>query len=82
MRDLVNLFKNVAQGWTPTGINMPTTNINLFRAKLTWLDTFQWKWAQGGGLSKLLEIAFGLPFATQDVDTFLSIKLTKMLTRV
>ena len=53
---------------------------NTFRPKLTWLDPFQWKWAQKGELSKLLGIIYGQALEVTNIDNFLINKIWKKIT--
>jgi hypothetical protein len=36
-----------------------------------WLDDMEWRWAQEGEVSKLLDTPFGLDIFTQEIDKFL-----------
>lgn len=45
----------------------------------SWLNSYDWSWAQIGELSKLLGTPFGLELDTKNVDDFLVEKITKKL---
>lgn len=47
--------------------------------KPTWLEGYDWRWAEEGDLSKLLGNSFSLNLNTPQVDQFLYSKITKEL---
>jgi hypothetical protein len=63
-RLIINESKSAAYYWDPKGGGHPS-----------WSQRFGWQWAQASEISKLL----GLTLVTQDVDSFLLVKVDKKI---